>query len=299
MLRTSMLLPCLCLAGVVAAQRDDPSIEWQKRAVAIDYGVVPLGKHSLEELPLGTQWRMGMNAATTCRTELPLLLSGSAVPPGQYRLTMQRIDDDGCEVQFLGSKHPLGVAGDLALDGALGDAPKPTKQLVIEWRKGKVEDTQLLVVELLVAFGPNTWSAPLRLVGGSTQKLGGWQLTAFALPAAVVGARKQARAPIAVLQRGSGKKAERWNVLLGGDDVRLMPWIEVPSTNNGFDEIPAPAGDRIVTGALAVEAAAADAPERALAELLSADLTKGTLTLQFAAGKEVLTATFVEPAKKK
>lgn len=299
MRRTILLLPCLCLVAAVDAQRGDPSLEWQKRTVAIDYGVVPLGKHSIDELPVGGQWRMGMNEATTCRAELPLLMSGRALPPGQYRLAMVRVDDDGCEVQFQGSKHALGVAGDLALDGALDEAKKPAKQLAIEWQKGKVEDKQLLAAELIVAFGPDTWHAPVRLVGSSTQKLGGYQLTVFALPAAVVGGRKESRAPIAVLQRGSGKKAEQWNVLLGGDDARLMPWVEVPAANNGFGEIPAPPESLIVKGTLAAEAAAGDAPERALAELVAADLSKGTFTLQFAAGKEVLTATFAEPAKKK
>ena len=281
------------------AQRGDASIEWQKRVIAIDYGAVAVGAHTLAELQINQPWRMGSNATTTCRAELPVLMGGRALPPGNYRLSMVRVDDDGCEVRFEGSHHVLGSTGDLALDGALGEAKKPSKQLEIAWQKGKVEDKQHFVTDLSLVFGPTTWHAPAKLVGGATQKVGGYQLTVFALPAAVVAARKEAQAPIGLLQRGSGKKADMWNVMLGDAEVRLVPWLELPTDNNGFGEIKAVPADQIVTGTLAAAAAADTAPERAQAEVVAATLTKGTFTLQFAVGKEVLTANVQEPGKKK
>ena len=75
----------LILVPTGHAQRAKARCEWQDREVVLEYGAARLGKHSLEELPVGQEWRLGMNEAsvltleTSMRHVLPLNMMAIAL----------------------------------------------------------------------------------------------------------------------------------------------------------------------------------------------------------------------------
>src|SRR5262245_16722941 len=82
----AFVLYSTALVPAAVAQRAQAQIEWQKRQAVIDYGVVKLGKHTLDELPAGQSWRMGNNEASTLKTQVPLFVGDEQVAPGAYRV---------------------------------------------------------------------------------------------------------------------------------------------------------------------------------------------------------------------
>ncbi len=279
------------LALALPAQRGKPTLDWQKRSTSIDYGVVPLGKHGIDELKVGDQWRLGMGDATRWSLQMPALLGDKVVPPGEYRLRLQRLDEKKCAVVVQGSHFLLG-GEDLHIDGELGKTGKPSKKLAIDFEKGASKDKITLPVQLKVQFGETEWKGGLSLLGSKTSKVGAYQLTVFALPAAAVAARDKVPAPVAVLNKGD----DNWNVMLGDTEARLVPWLTIPADN--FAELQGPAADAAVAGK--VEAADAQVDkEIEFVELRSAALQKGELLLQFAAGKQTFALTLPEPKAKK
>lgn len=279
------------LATALPAQRGKPTLDWQKRTTSIDYGAVPLGKHGLDELKVGDQWRLGMGDATRWSLQMPALLGDKVVPPGEYRLRLQRLDEKKCAVVVQGSHLVVG-GEDLRIDGELGKTNKPSKKLAIDFDKGASKDKVTLPVQLKVQFGETEWKGALALVGSKTSKVGGYQLTVFALPAAAVAARDKAPAPVAVLSKGD----DNWNVMLGAGEAKLVPWLVIPADN--FAELKGPDADAEVVGK--VEAADAQVDKEVeFVELRSAALQKGELVLQLAAGKQTFAVTLPEPKAKK
>ena len=122
------------LAIALPAQRGKPTLDWQKRTTTINFGVVPLGQHGLDELKVGQEWRLGQGDATSWSLQMPALVGEKVVPPGQYRLRLQRLDDRHCAVLVQGSHFLLG-GEDLRIDGELGKAAKPAKKLAIDFEK--------------------------------------------------------------------------------------------------------------------------------------------------------------------
>lgn len=108
MIRPTTLLMLLLVAAPLAAQRDTPTIKLQKRSSTITYGAVPFGKHSLSELQVGVSWRLGMNNASTWRTEMPVLIGKQLLAPGEYRIHLKRLDGERCGLEVHGSALALG-----------------------------------------------------------------------------------------------------------------------------------------------------------------------------------------------
>lgn len=292
----SSLLIALSLPAVLLAQRDHPALEWQKRATALDYGPVPVGQHSLDELQVGGQWRLGMNEASSWLAELPVIVGEHVLAPGSYRVGLTRVDKDHCAVVADGSGRATG-GQDVRIDGVVGKAAKASKKLAIAWSKGAAKDKDLLPATLEVTFGETAWKGDVTLVGGKTAKVGAAQLTVFALPAALVEGRAKAAVPAAVVTLGKGKDAENWNLVLHGDEARLVPWMAAPTADRGFGAVEPPDEARTAKAPLAKVDAEAGAPVPVL-ELRSATLEKGQLALTLAAGKESLSTKLAMPDAK-
>jgi Skp family chaperone for outer membrane proteins len=156
----SLLLAALFAA---AASAQKPTFEWQKRAASIDYGSVPLGKHSLAELPIGGSWRLGANQATVLRLAMPAIVGEAVVAPGAYTVQLQRTGEVACSL----------VSGEgVRIDGPLGKAAKPTKKLVIDWLKDGAPKASSQAAKLVVQFGDNEWSGGMTFPGSTTVPAG-------------------------------------------------------------------------------------------------------------------------------
>lgn len=282
----------------LVAQREKPTLEWQKRSTTIEYGAAPVGKHTLGELPVGGDWRLGMNQASTWTTQLPIVFGDRALPPGEYRVGLHRIDEKRCAVVAQGSKLVLGDGADFSIEGDTGKAGKASKMLAIEWQKGAAKQKNLLPATLTVTFGATEWNGEASLVAGKTAKVGAYQLTVFALPAAVMAGRDKTKVPVAVLTRGNAKAAENWNLMVGKDDASLVPWMAAPTESFGFGAVVPPDSARTTKGKVVTADAKVDNPIEVL-ELRDSSLQKGELELQLVVGDETLTITVAEPPKSK
>ncbi|MFN9756369.1 MAG: hypothetical protein ACK58X_08145 [Planctomycetota bacterium] len=276
----SLLLAALFAA---AASAQKPTFEWQKRAASIDYGSVPLGKHSLAELPIGGSWRLGANQATVLRLAMPAIVGEAVVAPGAYTVQLQRTGEVACSL----------VSGEgVRIDGPLGKAAKPTKKLVIDWLKDGAPKASSQAAKLVVQFGDNEWAGGMTYPGSKTVPAGGWKLAVFSLPAERVAARGGKPVPVAALQKDD---ESGFNLMLGKDDAQLTPWSKPAAMGRPGAGAPAATeADAGTTGA--VEALTLDKPAtRAHVELLKASLSKGELVVELAFGDEAVRVKAPEP----
>lgn len=300
MIRTTTLAVLALSQALLVAQRDTPSIELQKRSSVISYGAVPLGKHSLAELQSGATWRLGMNTASTWRTEMPVLVGDQVLAPGEYRIQLQRLSETRCAIEVHGSALATGGSEEVQVEAELRKEKKKAKKLRIEWRKDKArakEKTKSALPALLrVHYGEHSLAGAVTILGGKDTKLGKHRLTVFAVPAKLVAARKESPVPIAVIHRGKGKSMQSWCLVLDGDEAVLRPWMVAPTTQHGFGEVVAPSAARTTTGEIV--ATTREEPKGAGAlELLGTELRKQDATLQLAAGKELLAVSVAIPGK--
>lgn len=284
-------LAAVTFAAALPAQRGEPALEWQKRTTSLDYGAVPVGRHTLAELPVGEQWRLGNNNASTWTAEMPIVCGERVLAPGQYRINLQRLAEDRCAVIAQGSHFALGSGDDARIEGALGKASKPGKKLAIDWTKAASKDKHNLPAQMVVQFGEAEWKGDVLLVGNKPAKVGGWQLFAFTLPAALHDGKRPL--PLAVLQKGD----ERWNLIVSGSEAKLLPWMAAPTDSFGFGEVAPPDAARTSEGTVT----AADAPDGKPVEFLElrqSALQKGSFALEFAVGSRTLQVSVPEPKPK-
>ncbi|MCA8952619.1 MAG: hypothetical protein KDE27_24110 [Planctomycetes bacterium] len=290
-------VPALALfltQALVLAQRETPTFEFQKRSTTIEYGVVPVGKHTLDELEVGGTWRLGMNTASVWRSEVPIVAGERLLPPGEYRCHLRRIDAQRCAVVAAGSALAVGGGSEFEVEGTLDKAGKTAKKLDIAWQKGKAKSKTSQEASLQVRFGEHEWKGAMEVLGGETAKVGGYKLTVFAIPASFVEKRAKTPVPIAVLSKGKNKDMESWNLLLDENEARLVPWMAAPTEQFGFGSIEAPAAARSTSGKVEATALEADEPVETL-DLTSSGLAKGELALELVVGKEKLAITVPEP----
>jgi hypothetical protein len=285
-------VPLLLLALPLAAQRPDATFEHQKRATTITYGAVPVGQHSLAELQVGQAWRMGMNEASTWRLDMPLVAGDKVIAPGAYRVQLQRTGETTAELLANGSGRALGGNGDGQVPGQIGKAGKPAKKLAVEWRKKGAAAHGNQPAQVAVQFGEHEWLGDVTVIGGKELKLGGgWKAVAFTVPAEVLAAGPAA---VATLERGD----QRWNVVLGKDSVKLVPWMQAPTESFGFGEVKGPDESATTTGKVEPLEQKVDKPWPVL-EVLSAKAEKGEVRLELAHGTEAVRVTLPEPKGKK
>lgn len=291
------LLPALLLATAATAQRPTPTFEWQKRATTIEYGAVPLGKHSLAELPVGQAWRLGMNEASSWHLAMPVLAGESVLAPGTYRVQLQRSGESNCDLLANGSGKALGSSSDGKVGGTLGKAGKPAKKLDLAWAKGGAAVAGNQPAKIVLQFGDVEWQGEVTIVGNKPVTVPGWKLAVFTLPAALLAARDKTAVPVAVLSRGKDKDQENWNLVVGKDDAKLVPWMTKPTQNNGFGEV-APPDEKLTTTGKVESIESKVANELATAEPVTASLTKGELVLELGFAKEAIRVTVPEPKGK-
>jgi hypothetical protein len=280
-------LVALLLLPVLTAQRPTPTFEWQKRTATIEYGAVPVGEHSLTELPVGGDWRLGMNEASTLRLELPLLAGDTMVAPGAYRIGMQRTGEDKAAITLAGSGLALLATGDGRIDGQLGKASKPSKKLDIQWRKqGNAKDGNQ-PVQIVVTFGPDEWIGEATLLGGEAFAAQANKGVVWTMPAARLAAGTAT--PVGQLVRGD----DRWNIVVVKDEVKLVPPMSAPTEQFGFGEPQAPATAKVLAGKVG------KLDQKVEAELPTLDLLEARrqdgLLLAVGYGKDRVAWTLPEP----
>lgn len=90
-----VLSVCLMFSGLVLAQRGTSEVSINGNDISVEYGRPSLeGRDMISRLPVGQTWRMGMNAATTLKTDAALDFGGKTVPAGTYTLTAKRVAED-------------------------------------------------------------------------------------------------------------------------------------------------------------------------------------------------------------
>jgi hypothetical protein len=82
-------------AEAPAPGRGAASVALGGAKVSVDYGRPELqGRDLMALLPVGQEWRMGSNAATTLTTDAPLKFGETTVPAGTYVLKAKRAEAD-------------------------------------------------------------------------------------------------------------------------------------------------------------------------------------------------------------
>jgi hypothetical protein len=283
-----VLVALFLFPGALLAQRPTPTFEHGKRAAVLAYGAVPVGKHSLAELPTGETWRLGNNEASTLRLELPLVAGDSVIAPGSYRVSMLRTDELAAALTTAGSGKALAATGEGRIDGKLGKAPKPTKSLDIQWRKKGAVVAGSQPAQIVVQFGIDEWVGDVTLVGNKPFAVPGWKAVLWQFPAARL--ETGLPTPVATFTRDD----QSWNLVVAKDDVKLIPWMTAPTEQFGFGEVKDPAAALTTAGRQERLELKVEAPMATL-ELLSAKKQKGEIRLDVGFGGERVSWIVPEP----
>ncbi len=96
-------------AQQAAPARSDAEATIKGKKISINYGRPALkGRDVLAQAPVGTVWRVGMNAATEITTAADLTVGGKELKAGKYSLWVRRTGEDTWTLAF----HPkTGVWG--------------------------------------------------------------------------------------------------------------------------------------------------------------------------------------------
>ena len=130
----AVLVAC---SPALTAQRTDVDLKWHKSHVVVSFNPVKFGKHSLAELPVGGEWRMGMNTASTLSTDVPLVGESGLVAPGSYRVSIRRASEREFGLQVVSTQ--LATAGSQAWFPTKIQDAKKAEKLELEWRKGSTK----------------------------------------------------------------------------------------------------------------------------------------------------------------
>lgn len=240
----------IALAGLLTAAAAAPEsrgkarFEWQGQELVLEHGVVPVGKHRLDELRNGETWRLGAGAITTLRTEAPLITADGVIPPGWFRAWIGRPTEERLALKLDGAGRWMAVGGDdVLIDGALSFADPPGKALAVTLRPATEQvDPEQVALALAVEFGAPRLTVPLTLVGGATKKVGGAAVTWFKLPADWLEQRLELAklTPIATVALAKPRKGQpaTLNLLLSDTQARLVPQVEPPTADGGFGPLP-------------------------------------------------------------
>ena len=260
--------------------------EWQGQELLLEYGKVAVGQHRLDELRTGETWRLGAGAIATLRSAAPLITADGVIPPGWFRASIGRPEEERFALKLDGAGRWMAVGGDdVLLFGEMSFADPAGKSLEVALRPATEQvDPELLALALTIEFGAPRLTVPLHVVGGAEKKVGGATVTWFKLPAAWLEQRLELAklTPIATVVLAKPKKGlpAALNLLLSDTQARLVPLVEPPIADGGFGPLPELSVEHDLRGTVEFAAAlAADgttplAPTRHLLLLDAAMTTK-------------------------
>ena len=94
-------LLALATPGFPQGNRGKAELKAGDGSISIDYGRPALkGRNMIDQLAIGTLWRMGSNLATTITTPVDLKFGSTRIPKGMYRLLLKRLSQDEYELVF-------------------------------------------------------------------------------------------------------------------------------------------------------------------------------------------------------
>jgi len=283
--------PLATLAVLVAcspaltAQRTDVDLKWRKSHVVVSFNPVKFGKHSLSELPVGREWRMGMNRASTLSTDVPLVGESGLVAPGSYRVSIRRAGELEFGLQVASTQ--LATAGSQAWFPTKIQDTKMVEKLALQWRKGSAKPknaaakkpnanekgaeegtekgTKAAAVDpidgkhaqratLSLSFGTYRLDMPIAMVGAKPARVRGFKGDAFEWPAALFQdqLRKSHAIPILTLRtKGSSKTSPKvFNLLVNEKKAEVYPAMVAPTASFGFAGVDGFNADDILRGTI-------------------------------------------------
>lgn len=83
---------CAVLA-LAQSDRGSSTLDLSGGKATVEYGRPAIRGRSIDALPVGTEWRMGSNAATTLTTDVNLKFGDKVVKKGSYVLKAKRTDE--------------------------------------------------------------------------------------------------------------------------------------------------------------------------------------------------------------
>ncbi|MCA8956084.1 MAG: hypothetical protein KDC87_08415 [Planctomycetes bacterium] len=310
-----------CLLASLPAQRVDLDFDWKKRKVTVSYGVARFGKHTLAELPTGSDWRMGMNLASTIATDLPLVGEAGIVAPGSYRVSLYRKTEK--QLGLLVASSELATGGKAAyFPGALEDLPKPQEKLQLAFTDrvpantpagqpaatGKetkgvptdpVDGKLAKRTALRLSFGPYRIDMPMVAIGSTKATVRGFTAEAFTWPGTLFDGQlaKGLSVPVLTLRAKGGSKTRPkvYNLLVDAKQARFLPAMTAPTDSFGFAGVKGFDAKQILAGSVQWR----DAPQPVAALKVSEiKIVKGQLLLAVAVGKRIGAVTVpIPPAK--
>jgi hypothetical protein len=300
-LGSASTLLALLLAPITLAQREEAEVEWQKRRAKIEYGVVGVGRHKLDELQVGTDWRMGRNEASVLRTEMALLLGDRVVVPGSYRVKVARQGPEDFALQLDGGslgEAPQGSPGPVHAKAELKKPDKPSKVLEVTFKADGKSTNGIQQAKVTIVYGENQIVAPVSLVGTKSQKAGGWTVDGFTLPAELVEKRVAEKPiPVAAFKKESGEKKNPfhvWNLVVGKESAELWPAPAAPTDSFGFGEVKGLEGSMMVKATSVKWEESKDS--KPFLEVTKVEMAKGKgATIVIAVGRQTCTITVPEP----
>lgn len=287
-MRVRVLVGCV-LMSVASAQK--PTFTWQKQTSTFEYRAISASGHPLEDFKLHQFWMMGAGRATVWRLTMPVVVGQFVVALGAYPVLMNRTAEKSAAIHVKGSGKAVGAAQDVEIAGPIGEAKKAVQKLVIAVTPDGESKTNNQAVQIEVLLGANDWRSPATVVGNQPTKAGAWTVTAWTLPAAVFAARDKNAVPVAMLSNG---KEESWNLVLGKDQVSLVP---APRVVDLAAALPVIDESLIVVGK--IEPLPAPDSAREVLECRAASVDKDGVSVEIACGSEALRVRVPLPKPKK
>lgn len=287
---TLLILSSLSLATPADAQRETAKLRWKKNDVTVEYGPVNVGKHGLESLPVGSDWRVGFNHASVLDLSVPIVAGDAVAAPGSYRIKLHRRTATELLFRVEGAGAVLaGKSPDAWFAGTMSELDKPTKKLELEWDKpaGKSATCES---QLSLLFGESRFDIPVTALDATKVKGKTYTAEVFNWPAETLAARVEQKlaTPIATVRpKRKPKKgeAEGYNLVVGPDSARLVGLMAAPTEFFGFADVQLPPPEQILTGTVTwTDAEQDEAVDHLRAEDFQAD--KKVLEISFAVGKK-------------
>lgn len=233
------------LSSFATAQRKTAELKVKDKTVALEYGVVRFGRHSLAEFKPETRWRIGKDHASVFRTEVPCISGSHVLAPGAYRVQMIRRSDDRFELEFEGGIFGLtgraATASSVLFPAVLEVASAPADKLEVECKPAtkKSDLPHELHARVDVRFGEHRLTTSFSAAVAKSGKAHPWVTETFTYPATWIKQRMDAgeRTPIAVIRRPHPENSRNTlalNLVLGKEGLESVPVPEAPTESYGF-----------------------------------------------------------------